>query len=140
MAPLPSGLPEAIGAEEDLARFLFSDRHYNTTMVKPAAFLPNPDPKQRESSISRHGKMPLEGLWALGFQAAVGRTLHGAAMFKPAAVHDAGLIVEASEPPDRHAAIRGWPWNDTDPELQRAQQKEKAVVLASQSERLLYEG
>lgn len=138
MAPLPSGLPEAIGADEDLARFLFSDRHYNTTMVKPAAFLPNP--KERESSVSRHGKTPLAALWALGQLAAGARRLHGAAMFKPTAAQDAGLVVEASEPPDRHAAIRGWPWNDADPELQRAQQKEKAVVLASQSERLLYEG
>ncbi|MBX3472864.1 MAG: hypothetical protein KF754_00585 [Planctomycetes bacterium] len=106
-------------------------------MVKPPAFLPNPDPKQRESSISRHGKTPLEGLWALGFHAAGARTLHGAAMFKPAAVQEAGLIVEASEPPDRHAAIRGWPW-DTD--LHKAKQKEMAAALASQSELLLREG
>lgn len=135
MAPLPSGLPEAIGAEEDLARFLFSDRHYNTTMVKPAAFLPNPT--DRESSISRHGKTPLAALWALGQLAARDRTLHGAALFKLAAVQEAGLIVEACEPPDRHAAIRGWPW-DTD--LHRAKQKEMAAVLASQSELLLREG
>ena len=41
--------------------------------------------------------------------------------------------VGASEPPPRHAAVVGWPWLE-DPELQKAQQKERALVLAQASE------
>lgn len=134
MASLPSGLPEIIGENEDLARFLFQSSHFNSTSVKPAAFTPNP--KDRESSISRHGKEPLSGLWELGRQAANGRTLYGAALFRPSAVQAAGLAVESSEPPPHHAAIRGWPWDESDPVEQKARQKEKAMVLASQSDLL----
>ena len=39
----------------------------------------------------------------------------------------------ADEPPARHAAIRGWPWLDDDPELQKAQQKERALLVASKA-------
>jgi hypothetical protein len=128
MAKLPSGLPEQIADDEDLARFLTQSSHYNSTMVKPAAFLPNP--KDRETSVSRHGAAPVERLWELGLAAAGTRTLHGAAIFKAKAVHDARLEVAPDEPPERHAVIRGWPWIDSDPEFQKARQKESAAVLA----------
>jgi hypothetical protein len=45
---LPSGLPEQIQDEEDLARFLVQSSQFTTTSVKPSAFLPNP--KDRETS------------------------------------------------------------------------------------------
>ena len=98
-------------------------------MAKPAAFLPSP--KDRETSISRHGKEPLESLWALGLAAAGKRQLYGAAIFPARAVRVAQLEVVADEPPPRHAVIRGWPWVENDPELQKAKQKELAALIAS---------
>lgn len=135
MATLPSGLPEHVGDEEDLARFLTQSGQYNASMAKPAAFLPRP--QDRETSVSRHGSEPLERLWVIGMEAAGGRSLHGAAIFKASAVRAAQLTVTADEPPPRHAAVRGWLWDENDPDLQRAKQKESAAVIASQALLLL---
>ena len=126
---LPSGLLETIADDEELARFLTQSNQFNTIMVKPVAFLPNP--KDRETSVSRHGREPLKPLWEMGLVAAGTRTLYGAAIFKARDVKTAQLEVHSKEPPPRHAVIVGWPWIDSDPDLQRAQQKERAVVLAS---------
>jgi len=126
---LPSGLPEVVGAEEDLARFLTQSSHYSGTTARAGAFLPSP--KDRATSVSRHGREPIETLRRLGRAAAGNRSLHGAAIIKAAAVRDAGLDVDADEPPVRHALIRGWPWFDNDPQLQKAQQKERALQLAA---------
>jgi len=87
--------------------------------------------------VSRHGETPVAQLWSLGLLAAGERTLYGAAIFKAQAVRDAGLEIAPAEPPPRHAVIRGWPWVSGDPELQKAQQKEKALVLASRSKLIL---
>ncbi len=129
MGILASGLPDYVGDDEDLARFLTQSNLFNNIMVKPAAFLPSPH--GRETSVSRHGVFPLPELWSIGLGAAGARRLYGAAILKARAVRSAGLEVVADEPPPRHAAIRGWPWTDTDPELQKAQQKERAALLAS---------
>lgn len=135
MPPLPSGLPEHVGDDEDLARFLTSSRSFNSLMAYPAAFLPNP--RDRETSVFRHGAEPRAALWEIGRkQAARERTLHGAALVAARSVRAALLEVTVSEPPPRHAAIVGWPWGD-DPELQKAQQKERALLLAQASELLL---
>ena len=104
MGMLPSGLPEHIGDEEDLARFLTQSHQFNATMAKPSAFLPGP--KDRETSVSRHGREPLERLWEIGLAAAGTRKLYGAAILKARAVRAAQLEVLADEPPPRHAAIR----------------------------------
>ena len=129
MAMLPSGLPDLVADEEDLARFLTQSNQFNALMAKPAAFLPNP--KDRETSVFRHGRTPLESLWAIGLVAAGTRTLYGAAIFKAQAVRAAHLEVVASESRPRHAAIRGWPWLENDPDLQKAKQKELAALIAS---------
>jgi hypothetical protein len=126
---LPSGLREWVDDDEDLARFLVQSSHFNSTSVKPSAFLPSP--KDRETSVSRHGPEPLERLWACGLVAAGGRGLYGAAIVKTASVRAAQLEVSPDEPPERHAVIRGWPWHESDPELQKAQQKQRALLLAS---------
>jgi hypothetical protein len=52
---------------------------------------------------------------------------------KAGIIRENSLEVHAAEPPPRHAAIRGWPWNDADPDLQKAKQKEIALSIASQS-------
>lgn len=129
---LASGLPEVIAEDEDLARFLTSSNQFNAAMAKPAAFLPSP--KGRETSVFRHGSEPRDALWAIGVEhVAQGRTLHGAAIVKARDVRAVPLDVIAEEPPPRHAAIRGWPWLSEDPELQKAQQKERAAVVASKA-------
>ena len=129
MPQLPSGLPEIVEDGEDLARFLFSSGHYNTTAVRPAAFLPNS--KDHETSVFRQGARPAKELWELGSDlAASGRDLRGVAIVKALDVRTAGLDVFAGEPPPRHAAIRNWP-ADNDPILQKARQKELAILLAS---------
>jgi len=132
---LPSGLAELIAAAEDLARFLTQGSHFNASMAKPSAFLPAP--KDRETSVSRHGSEPSDALWAIGRESAGERKLYGAAIFKASDVTVADLETYADEPPDRHAVIRGWPWIENDAELQKAQQKERALFLASRSTLLL---
>lgn len=132
--PLPSGLPEIVVDEEDLARFLTQRSHFSLQMPKASAFLPSP--RDRETSVSRHGTEPSGRLLELGKEAAGDRTLYGAAIIKAASVRSAKLEVESSEPPLRHAAIRKWLWPEDD-DLRRAQQKEQALVLASRTTHLL---
>jgi hypothetical protein len=129
MATLPSGLPDRVGDDEDLARFLTQSNHFNAVMAKPAAFLPAP--RSRETSVSRHGRTPLEGLWEIGLAAAGSRKLYGAALAKAHTVRAAQLEVFADEPPPRHAAIRNWPWIEGDPQLQKSKQMELAILIAS---------
>lgn len=129
---LASGLPEIVADDEDLARFLTSSNHFNAQMAKPAAFLPSVS--DRETSVFRHGSEPREMLWAIGNDHALGsRTVHGAAIVKTRDVRAALLEVVADEPPLRHAVIQGWPWLDNDPELQKAQQKERAISIVSKA-------
>jgi hypothetical protein len=129
---LASGLPDIVADDEDLARFLTSSGQFNAQMAKPAAFLPSTS--NRETSVFRHGSEPREMLWAIGDKHVAGtRTLHGAAIVKSCDVRAALLQVTAAEPSPRHAALTGWPWLDDDPELQKAQQKERAVLVASKA-------
>jgi hypothetical protein len=128
---LASGLPDLVDDGEDLARFLTQSSHFSSVMPKPAAFLPSP--RDRETSVSRHGAAPLDGLWAIGLKAAGARPLYGAAIFKARSPRMAQLEVIADEPPPRHAVITNWPWINDDPDMQRAAQKEKAAVIASEA-------
>jgi hypothetical protein len=128
-------LPELISDEEDLARFLTQSNQFNSIMAKPAAFMPSPS--SRETSVSRHGPEPIDQLWSMGLFAAGARNLYGAAIFKARAVRKAQLEVLADEPPPHHAVIRGWPWIEQDPELQKAKQKEQAALIASAASLLL---
>jgi hypothetical protein len=128
---LPSGLPEHVDDEEELSRFLTQSSQFNARMVKPAALLPNP--RDGETSVSRHGHQPGDELWQLGLAAAGTRRLYGAAIFEARVVRAAQLEVLADEPPPRHAVIRGWPLIDSDPELQKAKQKQLAALIASAS-------
>ncbi len=132
MVILPSGLPDLVADQEDLARFL---PHKNlvfaaTQTPKPAAFLPNP--KDRETSVTRHGGEPLESLLEIGRDAMAksGRTLFGATVFKAGVVHAARLETKSDEPPPRHAAIRAWPWIEEDPERQKSEQMQRAAFIA----------
>lgn len=129
---LPSGLPEQVDGKEDLARFLTSSNHYNSSGVKPTAFLPNP--KNGETSVFRHGAEPLDSLRAIA-QKEVGtdRNIHGAAIVQASVVTSIRLEVRAKEPPLRHADIVGWPWNHEDPLWGKAERKELAARIAQKA-------
>lgn len=129
---LSSGLPERVSDDEDLARFLTSSGHYNATVVKPSAFMPNP--RNGETSVFRHGAEPMEALKSIA-QTEVGaeRRIHGAAIVKASVVREASLEVRAKEPPPRHADLVGWKWSIEDPEFGKAEQKELAAVIAQKA-------
>ena len=129
---LPSGLPERVADDEDLARFLTSSGHYNASAARPAAFMPNP--KNGETSVFRHGAEPLDQLKSIA-QAEVGadRRIHGASIVKVSVIREAQLEVRAKEPPPRHADIIGWPWSKDDPDFGKAQQKELATLIAQKA-------
>jgi hypothetical protein len=126
---LPSGLPELVEDDESLARFLTSSNHFNTQLVKHAAFLPS---AEGETSVFRHSGDPSSELWAIGAEHLGGRVFHGAATVKAGEVRATILEVSADEPPDRHAVIRGWPKSE-DRDLQKTQQKERAMLVASKA-------
>jgi hypothetical protein len=131
MGTLSSGLPDLVADEENLTRFLTQSNHFNSLMAKPAAFLPNP--KYRNTSVYRCGpdKEAIRQIWGKNNRGE--RTLKAAAVFKAANVRGAGLEVIPKEPPDAHANIEGWPWLESDPDLQKAQQLEKAQGIAQKS-------
>jgi hypothetical protein len=129
---LPSGLPEHVGDEEDLARFLTSSSQLSGVMVKAAAFLPNP--KDHKKSVFRHGAEPRTKLIEIArAQILAAVTIHGAAIVKAGIVRAAQLDVISEEPPPLHANIVGWPLIAADPDLQKAQEKERALTLAANS-------
>ena len=128
MPALSSGLPERVGDDEDLARFLTQSSHYNAQMARPAAFLPHP--RHKNTSVFRYGNEPelLRKTWN---ETATGdRVLKAVAICKAKNVRDAQLDAMAAEPPPAHANIEGWPWMESDPELQKAKQLELASQIA----------
>ena len=129
---LTSGLPECVGGDESLVRFITSTSQFNAVMVKPSAFLPNP--RDGKTSVFRHDRDPRAALWQLAADV-IGeqRSVHAVALLTASDVRAANLEVEAHEPPPRHANIIGWPQHFSDPELARAQAKEWATVLAQRS-------
>lgn len=135
MNTLLSGLPEVVADNENLARFLTQSNHFKGQIARLAVFLPSP--KSCETSVSRHGAEPAGNLWQIGLTAAGGRPLYGAAIFRAVTARGLSLEVIADEPPPRHAVLRGWPWFDDDPEMQKAKQKEIAAVLAREADVVL---
>jgi len=135
MPTLPSGLPVIVGDDEDLSRFLTQSNQFNASMPKPAAFLPSP--ADRETSVFRHGREPRDELWNIGTACTGDRNLYGVAIVKTRIIKELLLAVEAEEPPPLHAVIRGWPWDDTDPDLSKARRKEIAIAIASKADLLI---
>lgn len=128
---LPSGLPEHVADEEELSRFLTQSNQYKSTMARPAAFLPHP--AFRNTSVFRMGNdlARLQATW--NATATGGRELKAVAFLHARDVRLSGLEVESDEGPPAHANIEGWPWIENDPELQKAQHKERALELASRT-------
>jgi hypothetical protein len=135
METLPSGLPEYVGDDESLARFLTQSNHFNQSGVKSVAFLPNP--KNGETSVFRHGDENPSSFWSIGQEHIPrDRTFHGVAIVKAHHVRAVILDVIAKEPPARHANIIDWPC-DTDPEMEKAKRKDLANQIAQYAELLL---
>lgn len=130
MTALPSGLPEWVADDEELARFLTQSNQYGSLGAKAAAFLPNPRP--RNTSVFRGTDF---ASLRRTFEAARtdGRTAKAVAVIPAHAVRGVGLAVTAAEPPSAHANIEGWPWSEADPELQKARQLELAGRVAGDS-------
>jgi hypothetical protein len=135
MAILSSGLPDHVDDSEILARFLTSSSQYSSSGVKHSAFLPSAT--GRETSVSRHGPEPREDLWSIGREAAGVRNLHGAALLKAITIRQIGLDIFPDEPPPKHAAIRNWPWDESDPEMRKARHKALALLLPESAELLV---
>jgi hypothetical protein len=133
VATLPSGLPDEVSGDEDVTRFLTSSSYFSAVMVKPPAFLPNP--ANGETSVFRHSGVPRQELWQIA-DAHIGtkRPVHGAAIVKVRHIRSASLEVKAHEPPPRHANIVDWPMSGSDPEFTKAQQKERAALIAQYAE------
>ncbi len=131
---LASGLPNIVGDDEDLARFLTSRGQFSTqkAMAKPALFLPSP----KETSVFRHGSEPRDELWTIGAIAAGTRTLYGAAIVQTRDVRSVQLDAIADEPPPRHAVITGW-LQDNDPLFEKAKRIEQAEQIASKATLML---
>lgn len=131
MQTLPSGLAKHVADAEDLARFLTQSNQFGSGMAKPAALLPNP--RHKNTSVFRMAGDPdqLRRVWS---ETSTGeRQLKAAALFKVLDVRQARLDVNSQEPPPAHANIEGWPWLDSDPDMQKAQQKERAQEIASKT-------
>jgi len=129
MNMLPSGLPDHVDDQENVSRFLTSSSQFNSTMVKPSAFLPNPI--HRNASVFRIDNEP-ERLRKVWQETTSGeRQLKGLAIVRVAEVRRVQLEILADEPPPAHANIEGWPWIESDPELQKARQKDLATQVAS---------
>lgn len=131
MGTLPSGLPEHVGDDEDLARFLAQSNQFSASRIKPSAFLPHP--RHRNTSVFRVSADPERLLATWNQNNPAGRRLRGAAICRARHVRSAGLDVIASEPPPTHANIEGWPWLEHDVDLQKAQQLESANQIAAES-------
>lgn len=134
MQDLPSRLPKIVGDDEKLARFLASDRLFNKSgLIRPAAYMPNP--AHRNSSVFREEGGRVETLKKIWAENQTGdRSLHAIAICKARDVRAAALDVASEEPPPKHANIVGWPWNDAYPEIAKAEQKERAAVIAQSAE------
>jgi len=135
MALLPLGLTELVADIETLARFLTQSNHYNTAIVKPAAFLPHPT--NLNTSVFRGDRSQRDLVQTWKDTSNGTRALKAVARVKAQHVRRSGLDVHSEKPPHAHANIEGWPWSDHDPELAKARQSEIAILIASEAELVL---
>jgi len=128
---LPSGLPEIVGDDEQVASFLTSSSHFNATLVKAVAFVPNS--KNGEKSVCRHGAELRVELQRLASVYLKQIQAHGAGVVGADVVKGIGLSVESHEPPERHANLQGWVWSAADPKMGKAENLERAKRLAEKA-------
>lgn len=131
---LPSGLPTEVDDNELLARFIYDSIQVNRLGAKPSAFKPPPNLRL---SVARKSADPLMELVQLAASYRDHKPAHGAAMVMAGKVRLAGLDIQSSEPPHRHAVILGWPV-DEDEEEQRSKRLEIALALSTESKLILF--
>jgi hypothetical protein len=122
------GTDAGIQPTDPLARFIFSDRHFdpNKDRVKHNAFMPGRDGK---TSVFRTKDLNEAATWAIGEVIAQisQRTLHARGDIVAVDVSKANLALVPSEPPPRHADIENWP-------AEKEAQILKAIELAEAAE------
>jgi hypothetical protein len=134
--PLPSGLPDIVGDDEPISRFLTSRNHYNTTAVKPPAFIPNP--KDGCLSVARHDAEPIQESERMAKEDFNLPKAAGVARLPALAFRKEGLDFRADDTPPLHADAIGWPWRKDDPEYGKSERKLIAAALAQDAQRLMY--
>lgn len=133
---LPSGLPERVQDEEPISRFLTQRSHFNTTVVKPPAFIPNP--KDGRLSVARHSTQPVEEAERMAKEEFNLPHAVGVALLPAHAFREEGLDFDADDTPPRHANVVGWPWRREDPEYAKSERKLIAATLAQKAQRILF--
>lgn len=128
---LPSGLSLSIESGETIARFIRQSNYVaqSTGRIKHSAFLPAPD---NDTSTFRVRDLSEQDIRELAVEHVQERAKNGAAIFSASVVAVAKLYIEAKEPPNRHANIRGWSMSD-DRELRKSERKTAAMALAEES-------
>jgi len=132
---LPSGLPNIVADNEPISRFLTSKSHFNSTSVKPNAYMPNK--KDGKLSVARHSADPLSESKRIAKDFNLSKAI-GVAVIRASCFREEDLDFDANEPPLRHADVVKWPWKKHDPEIDKAKQREKAAVLAQEANKILY--
>lgn len=132
--PLLSSLPDTIGDDERIARYVRQSRFAKNGRIKHETFLPAPD---HDTSVFRVDEWSTEEIRDSAIEHVKERAKNGAAIFKASSVATAKLIVTAKEPPLRHANINGWSM-DEDPQRRKSERKSAAMALASESEHLTW--
>jgi hypothetical protein len=120
--------PEAISADEELSRFIFSSEHLNNnkTIVKAAAFMPN---RNLKTSVFRKSRMSSDEYNHKKTDIAKLRNkeLRAAVLIKVSSVLGASLQVEPEESEHKwHADLIGWSEN-------KHEQKTMAQALAREA-------
>jgi hypothetical protein len=121
----PHNLKATIDDNENLARFIFSRKHFSRQQqrVKAEAYMPS----RGEVSVFRIDGLERTAIWKIGSDVASKReqTLYAHGDTKGSEVRRVGLDIRPDEPPPRHANIVGWPEND------KPRQKVIALQLAA---------
>jgi len=125
-------LPERVGDDEDVTRFLTSRGEFNASAVKPRAFMPSV--ATSNTSVFRIEDEPARIRDCFASVERAERTLKAAAVVEAAAVRSASLEIVAAEPPDAHANIEDWPSKPREPDTEKAQRLEIALQLAAAAE------
>ena len=96
---------------ETLSRFILQKNWYkpSTQTVRHTAFLPNP--KNGQTSVYRTSEITDEEIWGIGDREVAvkrGKPVLGRADIIADVVISRDLVINPSEPPERHANITGW--------------------------------
>ena len=119
--------PDVIDPAEQISRFACESSYYRKDgTARPKAFQADSD---NEVSVFRIDYLGEVEVWTLGDVSCAARDKPAKASieFAAIAVEESGLQLAISEPPERHAAIRGW--SDDQNRLRNQQQLAAASTV-----------